>query len=107
MIRHIILFNLKPEVDNADRDWLFAQIQGLAKISSVRTLAVGKLLDAREAWYKARIWADFAWALTVDFDDEAGLYVYQQDPVHLAVAAEIRQRVSTLKVLDFESLSAK
>ena len=107
MIRHIVLFNLKPEVDNADRDWLFTQMQGLAKISSVRTLGVNKLLDAREDWYKARIWTDFAWALTVDFDDEAGLYVYQQDPVHLEVAQEIRKRVSTLKVLDFVSLPSK
>src|SRR5690349_19972540 len=107
MIRHIVLFNLKPEVDDADRDWLFAQMQGNAKISSVSTLAVGKLLDAREDWYKSRLWTDFAWALTVDFDDEADLYVYQQDPVHIAVAGEIRRRVSTLKVLDLASLPSK
>ena len=27
MIRHVVVFNLKPEVEAADRDWLFGQIE--------------------------------------------------------------------------------
>jgi hypothetical protein len=104
MIRHIVLFNLKPEVEPADRDWLFRQMQGLAKIPSVRRLAVAKLLDAREEWYKPRIATDYAWSLSMDFDDEDGLYAYQQDPYHVTVAAEIRKRTTAAKVIDFESI---
>ena len=105
MIRHIVLFNLKPEVEASDRDWLFGQMQALSKISSVKRLAINKLLQAREDWYRARISTDYQWALTVDFDDEDGLYVYQQHPDHVATAQEIRKRVSGTKVLDFVSIA--
>ncbi len=104
MIRHMVLFNLKPEINNEDRDWLFSQIHALAKISVVKRLAIGKLLEPREDWYKPRMATDFAWALTMDFEDEEGLYSYQNDPFHVTVAQEIRKRVSGIKVMDFVSL---
>ena len=104
MIRHVVLFNLEPEVEPADRDWLFGQIRGLAKISSVRRLAVGRLLDPREEWYKPRISQEFGWSLTMEFDDEDGLYLYQQDPHHLFVGQEVRNRVTNIKVMDFVSV---
>jgi len=101
MIRHIVLFNLKPEVEPSDRDWLFDQIQGLAKITGVRRLAIGKLLEAREDWYKVRLSADYGWALSMEFENEDALYAYQQDPNHLTVAQEIRKRVTGTKIVDF------
>ena len=103
MIHHMVFFNLKPEVEDADREWLFGQMQGLSKIPSVKRLAVGRLLDAREEWYKARVATDFGWVLTVEFADEDGLYAYQKDPYHLALVPEIRNRVSGTKVVDFVS----
>ena len=101
MIKHMVLFNLKPELEASDREWLFGQIYSMAKIQSVRKLAVGRLLDPREEWYRPRMCSDYAWALTMEFDDEAGLYTYQQDPNHVTVAQEIRKRVSIIKVMDF------
>ena len=107
MIQHVVLFNLKPEIDDADREWLFDQMHGLARISSVRRLAVSKLLDPKEEWYKPRMWADWGWALSMEFDDENGLYAYQTDPHHVTVAQEIRKRVSMVKVMDFEPLKGQ
>jgi hypothetical protein len=104
MIRHIVLFNLKPEVGASDREWLFGQMHGLARIHSVRRLAVSRLLDPREEWYRPRMATDYGWALTMEFDDEDGLYTYQQDPNHVTLAQEIRKRVSAIKVVDFVSL---
>ena len=104
MIRHIVQFNLKQELEAADRDWLFTQIKGLSNVPSVRGLALGKLLDPKEDWYKPRLWPEFGWALTMEFDDEAGLYAYQTDSYHVTVAQEIRKRVSVIKVSDFTSL---
>ena len=99
----MVFFNLKTEVGDADREWLFGQMQGLSKISSVKRLAVGKLLDAREDWYKARVATDFGWVLSVEFEDEHGLYEYQKDPYHLELVPEIRNRVTGTKVVDFVS----
>src|SRR5688572_9434644 len=103
MIRHIDLFTLKPEIEDADREWLFGQMRGLAKLPMFRQLAVGKLLEPREEWYKARIAPDFGWAMSMEFDDEDSLYAYQKEPEHVAIAAEIRKRVSLIKVTDFVS----
>ena len=104
MIRHIVLFNLKPEIEAADRDWLFGQMRDLAKIPGVTRLAVSKLLEPREPWYKERIAADYGWTLSMEFDDEDGLYAYQNDPYHVRTAQEIRKRVSNIKVVDFVSV---
>ena len=104
MIQHIVLFNLKAEVEPSDRDWLFGQIQGLSNISSVRRLAIGKLLEPREDWYKARLSLEHGWVLSIEFDDEAGLYTYQKHPDHVTVAGEIRKRATGTKILDFVSV---
>lgn len=104
MIRHLVFFNLKPDLEPADREWLFGQIHGLSRIPVVTGLAIGKLLDPREEWYKPRMWAEFEWALTMEFENEDALYTYQQDPGHVTIAQEIRKRVSSIKVMDFVSL---
>ena len=103
MIRHIVLFNLKPELEPSDRDWLFGQILGLAKIPSVKRLALGKLLEPREDWYRERIAKDYGWALSMEFDNEDALYAYQTDPYHVTIAQELRKRVTLIKVTDFVS----
>jgi hypothetical protein len=103
MIRHIVLFTLKPEIEDSDREWLFGQMGGLAKLPTVKRLAVGKLLEPREDWYKARIAQDFGWAMSMEFDDEDALYAYQHAPEHVEIAAELRKRVSLVKVTDFVS----
>ena len=104
MIRHVVLFNLNPGIENADRECLFGQIHGLAKVSSVKRLSLGKLLEPREDWYKPRLATDFTWCLSMEFENEDGLYAYQTDPYHVTVAQEIRKRVTIIKVMDFVSL---
>jgi hypothetical protein len=104
MIRHLVLFNLKPELEPSDCEWLFGQMNNLSRIHSVRRLTVSKLLEPREEWYKPRMACDYAWALTMEFENEDGLYAYQQDPNHVTVAQEIRKRVSAIKVMDFVSV---
>lgn len=103
MIRHIVLFNLKPDLESSDREWLFGQIRELGKLPTVSRLALGKLLEPREPSYKERMSPDFGWALSMEFDDEDALYAYQSNPFHVTVAGEIRKRVSLIKVTDFVS----
>ena len=101
MIRHMIMFNLKPELEPAEREWLFGQIHSLAKLPTVRGLSLGKLLDAREDWYRARLNAEYGWALSMDFENEDALYAYQKDPKHVEIAQEIRKRATGTRVVDF------
>ena len=53
------------------------------------------------------MWAEFEWALTMEFDSEDALYTYQQDANHGTIAQEIRKRVSHIKVMDFVSLPSQ
>ena len=101
MIRHVIQFNFKPELEESERVWILDRMRGLSKLPPVHHLVVGKLLEPKEDWYKQRICTDYAWTITLDFEDEAGLYAYQTDPYHVTVAQEIRQRVTVIKVSDF------
>jgi hypothetical protein len=98
------MFNVKPEILDSDRDWLFSQIQSLGQLSSVRRLQLGRLLSPTEEWYRPKLAMDFEWALTMEFEDEEGLYRYQKDPLHVTVAQEIRKRVSAIKITDFVSV---
>jgi hypothetical protein len=101
VIRHMVMLNLKPEVEDAERQRLFARIRRLSEIGSVRRLAIGELLHPRDVEYRKRINTEFRYALLIDFADEAGLETYQRDPYHVEVGQEIRKCASELKVTDF------
>ena len=101
MIRHMVLFNLSPEIDDSERESLFSEIRKLGDLEAVGRIQTASLLDPSEASYRSHISADFAYALLADFADEDALYAYQKAPEHVTVAQEIRKRVSDIKVIDF------
>jgi hypothetical protein len=103
MIRHIVFMDIKSDLPTSDREALFAQIRSMSEISSVRKLEVAKLLHAREAWYDERINKDYAYALYIEFDDEDGLYTYQNHPLHVKTAPEIRKCSNSVRIVDFVS----
>lgn len=101
MIRHMVLFTLKDDLEETGRKYILGQAEKLAGIESVRRLQIGTLLEPRDEGYRERMWADFKNALLIDFDDEDGLDAYQTDPFHVVFATEIRERASDVKVVDF------
>jgi hypothetical protein len=101
MLRHMVLFNLKPDVAASERDALFDQVRKLSDIGSVRSLAITRLLEPADPEYRGHMSSDFGYALLIEFDDEAGLYAYQKEPDHVTVGQEIRKHVSAIKVMDF------
>jgi len=104
MISHLIQFNLKPDIESDDREWILNQVKGLSKVPTVKRFTLGKLLDPKEEWYKPRMSAEFGWVVTIEFENEDGLYAYQKDRSHVVVAQEIRRRVTNIKVSDFVSV---
>ena len=104
MIRHIVFFKLKPEVTDAERDWLFDLIRvAVAKLPIAKNFAIGKQLVPSEAWYKERLATDFTWGLSADFETEADLYSYQKDPIHVETVQELGKRINERKVYDLVS----
>ena len=104
MIRHIVFFKLKPEVTDADRDWLFNLIRGaVAKIPQAKNFAIGSQLVPTEEWYKERLATDFIWGLSADFETEADLYAYQKHPLHVETLQQLAKRINERKVYDLVS----
>ncbi len=101
MLRHMVLFTLKPEVETTERGVLFEQIEKLSDIGSVQRLVIGSLLDPRDPAYRDHMSRDYEYALLIEFDDEEGLYAYQKEPYHVEVGREIRRHVSAITVMDF------
>ena len=104
MVRHIVFFKFKPEITDADRDWVFNLIRtAVAKIPQARNFGIGKQLEPSQEWYKERLATDFVWGLSADFDSEDDLYTYQKHPLHMETLQELGKRISERKVYDLVS----
>jgi hypothetical protein len=75
MIRHTALFKWKPEVTEEEKQQAAAEIAKLPSIvASVRAFACGADAGLNQG--------NFDFAVSADFDDEAGYFAYRDDPVH-------------------------
>jgi hypothetical protein len=78
MIRHTVLFKWKPEATDEEKQQVATELAKLPPIvPSLRAFALGP--DAGLAQ------ANFDFAVSADFDDEAGYFAYRDDPGHREV----------------------
>lgn len=96
MIEHLVLFNLRPEVDAEKVDWMLREIRiRLLKIPVVRGLRCGSRVDSGTDW---------SVFLLVEFDSVEKLAVYMQDPVHVRFVSEvISPNITNRIALDYQS----
>lgn len=96
MIRHVVVWTLKPEADGRSKEenikFLKSELEGLrGRIPQIRFLQVGSnILTVEGAWDVA---------LIVDFDSLADLQIYQDHPAHQKVKAlvgKIRDQRATV-----------
>lgn len=94
-LTHIVMIKLKdPTPENIDE--AVAQIRSMeGKIEVLKSLEVGKDVVRSERSYDL--------ALIAKFEDRARLEVYNTHPVHLPVLAYLRERMSAVTAVDFES----
>ena len=75
MIRHNVLFRWKPEATNEEREQVATELAKLPSIvPSLRAFVCGPDVGLAQG--------NFDFAVSADFDDEAGFYAYRDDPVH-------------------------
>ena len=90
MIRHTALFTWRPEATAEDKQRVATEVAKLpSMVPSVRGFASGP-----DAGLAAQ--GNFDFAVTADFDDEAGYLAYRDDPGH----REIVQRYITPVLAD-------
>ena len=95
MIYHLVLFKLKPEVDDAKIEWMMRETRiQLLRIPEVLSIRCGKRVDANVEW---------PFFLSVELDSTEKLALYQEDPNHVKFVEEvIKPNIAERLALDYE-----
>jgi hypothetical protein len=91
MIRHTALFKWTAEATQEQRQAVPAELAALAPtVPSIRGFVMGA--DAGLAP------GNFDFAVTADFDDEAGFFAYRDDPAHREIVARVIAPITAQRV---------
>lgn len=95
MVHHLVLFKLKPEVDDEKLEWIIRQTRiQLLKIPEVLSVKAGKVIDPKSQW---------PFFLAVDFESMDKLAMYAEDSIHIKYVEEVIKPNTTERLaLDYE-----
>jgi hypothetical protein len=95
MIYHLVLFKLKPEVDEAKVEWMMRETRmQLLRIPEVLSIRCGRRVDASLEW---------PFFLSVELDSPEKLTLYLEDPNHVKFVEEvIKPNIAERLALDYE-----
>ncbi len=94
MIRHVVMFKFKPEVDTKTR---FEFVQRLRKL--VDDVEVVRTLEIGQNFTQTPRSSDLV--LMVDLDDEDALAAYADHPMHQPVKKMLSEICSETRVVDY------
>ena len=96
MIRHVVVFKWNDDVTSAHIDAMSTAAAGLPEaIDTIRGFRCGRDAGINQG--------NFDFAVSADFDDEAGYIVYRDHPAHQAlIAAFIAGRIAQRAAVQFE-----
>jgi hypothetical protein len=102
MIAHVVLYEIRPDLDAGDRDRLQqAVLTAFRSIPSVRRWSIGRRLMLGFS-YEAAMEPAFGYAAVVEFDGRAGLREYLDHPLHADLSALFWSCSSRTLVFDYE-----
>ena len=84
-LMHLVMLNVKDDINGADLSNLVMQLESLQKIEQVKTLRVGSFKDLQDK----RALSDYEVIMEMGFASEAEYRVYQDHPDHIAVRTAI------------------
>jgi uncharacterized protein (DUF1330 family) len=95
MVRHIVMINYKDEVNQQQRDD-FAKLirETVSQLPGTKNVVAGKAFEVEG---KPR----YGYALFVDFDSEAALKTYIENPTHKAAEAQMAPFLSETHISDY------
>jgi hypothetical protein len=102
MIIHVVLFRLKPNLTDDERDALAAALTRAAQeIPSIRRARVGsRVIMGRP--YEQLMTTDYSFAAMLEFDDRDGLRAYLDHSAHEQLAHRFYASVEQALTYDFE-----
>jgi hypothetical protein len=103
MIAHVILFNPKAALSDAEQQMLLGGLTAAARgIPAVKRLRVGKRVTHGLAGYEQVMRENFEYSVIVEVDDLDGLKTYLAHPLHKAIGQHFTQSSSAALAYDYE-----
>ena len=103
MIAHVVLFKPKPELTDAQRAAVIADLKAAASgIPSIRALRVGRRVRHGRPGYEQLMREDFEYLIIIEFDDAEGLTAYLTHPKHAAIGGHFMQASAAALAYDYE-----
>lgn len=95
MVHHLVLFKLKPEVDDDRLEWMMRQTRiQLLKIPEALNVKCGKPITQGAAW---------PFFLSVDVESMEKLAIYRDDPNHVKFLEDVIRPYTTERLaIDYE-----
>ena len=103
MIVHVILFEPRPDLTDAQRQRVIDDLRAAAaSIPSLRRCRIGRRLRHGAPGYEAAMKVDYQYAAIMEFDDRAGLEEYLRHPAHHAAGRHFTMSASSALAYDYE-----
>jgi hypothetical protein len=101
MVWHLVLMKPRGDLSSADRHALISAFdRAIRDIPTVRDVRIGQRLT-HGAGYEASAPDSADFAISIAFDDLAGLQTYLEHPSHKELAARFYESLSSALIYDF------
>ena len=108
MILHVILFEPRPDLTDAQRQQVIEDLRtAAASIPALRRCRIGRRLRHGAPGYEAAMQVDYQYAAIMEFDDRAGLEAYLRHPAHHAAGRHFSTSAAHALAYDYEVAEAE
>jgi Stress responsive A/B Barrel Domain len=103
MISHVVLFQPRPDLTEAERQTVINDLRGAAAtIPTVRRLRVGRRIRHGRPGYEQLMRVDYEFVVIIEFDDVDGLTAYLSHPQHDAIGGHFLRASAAALAYDYE-----
>jgi len=105
MIAHVVLYEMRPDLDTADRDHLHHTIRTtFGSVPSLRRWMIGRRITLGLS-YEIEMHPGYEYAAVLEFDDRTGLLDYLDHPLHAELAKLFWSCSTRTLVFDYEMVA--
>ena len=107
MIVHIVLFEPRADLSDADRQRVIADLKAAASsISSLRRCRIGRRIRHGLPGYEAAMRTNYQYVALMEFADREGLEAYLRHPAHHAAGQHFTTSAASALAYDYEMSEA-
>jgi hypothetical protein len=105
MIVHVVLYEMRPDLSDAEREGLEHAVRvTFERVPSLRRWMIGRRVTL-DASYEALMQPGFGYAAVLEFDDRQELRDYLEHPAHAELSALFWSCSARTLVFDYEILA--